>query len=308
MPETLMHPNLPRQILLKDRLQRHGLYYATKLIEKDEAPKLVITSFWRSGSTLLLEFLADLFSMRPYFEPLTPREPKFAAIYKSLESLGCNTERLHPIDVDQQIQKQLLSCTFQSKWVYQCQTRQNFLGANGKIMKLVTGAHVVEKLQNQHGAVVHISRDVFKVAESFINSKWTNRFFEGVDLTYLATSSNLQVAAFYAKFAEFLVLRKFSLVEQVAIYHTLSEHYVRAFAPKAIFVNYEDFLRKPERLVFELSQILNVSFEASKINFLLKRPSRMTVHNVNKRELMDVEKGKIIEIIDRIQGISSIQY
>jgi hypothetical protein len=301
--QILINPSLSRRVLLQDRLKRHGLYYATKCIEKQGPPVLVINSFWRSGSTLLLEFLADLFKMRPYFEPLTPREPTFNSVYQRLDVLKVNLERLHPVDSDGQVLHLINTGSFHSKWVYQCQSAQNFTAQNGKLMKLVTGAHIVPQMLVQGTPVVHLSRDVFKVAESFLNSKWTNRFFDGIDLSYLINETQSEVAAFYSPFANFLDLRKFTLVEQVAIYHTITERYVRTLAPSAIFVNYEDFLEKPYELVNELSQLLNLAFDGSKINSLLSRPSRMSVHNTNKRKLTKSEKETITQIIERIQSV-----
>jgi len=306
MSKILMQPNLPKSVRYRDRLRRYGLYYSTKVIERKAPPKIVINSFWRSGSTLLLEFLADIFQMRPYFEPLVPGEPKSQFLFDDAPNQNCNPDRFHPVlsnDADKMAFKRLIEeSSFQSKWVYQCQSRNNFTASNGKILKMVRGAHLLPRIQNVGAEVIHLSRDVNRVAKSFINSKWTNQFFKNVDLTYLAHVKNPKVSGFYKNYLEFLDLRKFNLVEQVAIYHTLSEKYVRLHNPDITYVDYEEFLNNPEDLLQILSKKLNIDYDLVQVVPLLSRPSRMTVANLDKRSLTKEEKNTIKQIVERISA------
>lgn len=300
--QILMHAGLKKSDLWADRFRRHGLFYATKVIEKAEPPRLVINSFWRSGSTLLLEFLAAAFNMRPYFEPLTPREPQFKSVYAPFNTAAFNLERMHPITADVEVDvTKILAKKFHSKWVYQCLTPDNFRGQNGRIVKLVTGAHIVPELLKMEIPVLHIQRDIEDVAQSFINSKWTLRFFRDLDLSYLLKSSDKTIAAFYARFHKWLDLRPFNLIEQVTIYHTLTELFVQQFGSNAMFTSYKTLTQNHTKVADQIAQILGLEYDSTKINQAIKRPSRMTVFNENRRQLSAAEVNRIRTIKSKIE-------
>ena len=301
--QVLMKPGLSKSSLWRDRVKRHALYYAAKSIEKNEPPKLIINSFWRSGSTYLLEFLADVFFLRPYFEPLSPREPVFQACFNSLPQT-MNHERLYPVpaDVNQDLIKVLEASRFQSKWVYQCQSLRNVGAKNGKLVKMVRGLHLYPELIRAGIPVIHLKRDVLEVAESFLNSKWTLKFFEGIDLNYLLHSADESVAAFYKKYQRWLNLDAYPLIEQVAIYHCLTELFAEHFEKNIYMIDYAEVVANPAKIAQRVSDKLGLLYDDKEIERFQNRPSRMTVYNAEKKKLNADERARVLAIREEIMN------
>lgn len=292
--------------LYLDRINRHGLFYATKLIEKKSPPTIVINSFWRSGSTFFLELLAQVFEMRPYFEPLTPKEPAFNFLYEN-NNAAYNLERIHPTleDVYKEQMISVFNATiYQSKWVYQCQTLENFRARQGKIVKLVTGTHLLSLFQNEQTKVIHLNRNVIEVVESFLNSKWTKRFFEHLDLSFLCLSDQENIARFYQRHIDYLNIGERPLIEGVAIYHTLVNKYVQMNYENVLWVNYQSLITNPIDVFQRVSSELGLSFLESDIEKYRKRPSRMTVENSDKRKLTISEIKAVNSLVDRIESLN----
>ena len=289
--------------LFLDRVNRHGLYYAIKLIERNEPPRIIINSFWRSGSTFLLELLANSLKMRPYFEPLTPIEPKMSFLYHDLD-FPFNLDRLHPVITEQHqvdLHNVLGSSKFSSKWVYQNANTRNFIASNGKIMKLVNGAHVLPHIGHS-SLIIHLERDIFEVAESFLNSMWTKNFFKNVDLTYLCDVEDIQVSSFYAPFKEYLNISAYKLHEAVAIYKTLTDAYVERFTQNFIQISFAELKLKPNDIINRINDITGIPFEESVIEKYTQKPSRMTVFNEKKVKLDSNQKQEIRVLYEELKS------
>lgn len=294
--------------LWRDRVRRHGLYYVIKLIEKNEPPKIIINSFWRSGSTYLLELLANTTGMRPYFEPLTPRERSFGALYKHL-NFNFNLDRLHP-DVDSNtiglINQTIEKSKYHENWVYQNADLGNFKARNGKVMKVVTGAHILPHINKNGIKLIHLQRDVKDVAKSFVNSAWTKRFFKDVDLRYLMQSKDPSVSRFYQPVESFLNLGQFQLHESVAIYKTLTDEFVKRQMPQILLVTFENLKTNPKQVLNQILDKTGVALNDEKFEAFQYVPSRMTVYNQNKRNLNEREIQDIDSIVERLKSILSI--
>ncbi len=290
-------------IFTKDRLRRHGLYYCSKLIENNDSPKILINSFWRSGSTFLLELLSEVFLLRPYFEPLTPREKRFQFLYNDLKH-DFDVERMNVSVSDVDIEKfvQLMnSCKFDSKWVYRCQTTRNFTANNGKILKLVNGAHCLNLVDDNKTLIIQLERDVFQVVLSFVNSRWTNKFFKNLNLGYLLKSDSTTVRLFYKRHLDFLKIHEWSMIEGVAIYHTLISKFVREHNSEVMYINYDEIINEPDTIINQISMNTGLNYNKEIIEKYLHKPSLTTVKNLNKRKLTNSEIQSIKNIVQKIE-------
>ena len=168
--------------------------------------------------------------------------------------------------------------------------------ANGTLIKLVRGHHVVPALSRDY-RLIQISRDAEGVMKSILHSKWTLRFFNDLDLrTALYLSEDKKV--YYSRF-EPLFDRYTSVADKAVVYKFCLEQFVRDHSDRLLWVDYNELRSKPEEVTQKISKFLNLETNSELISNALTKDSSTTIKASRKVEHLD---QKHVETVEKIRS------
>ncbi|WP_067869411.1 sulfotransferase [Neptuniibacter marinus] len=210
---------------------------------------IILSGFWRSGTTWIQQVIAESVCAKTQFEPLEPN---------ALLPLhgGANFDLIQgayiPLTWDVFSEKDCRFLDLAFKGVSPKRSGFNYLArtsfkecfADRVVVKFVRAQFILPVLMQRYGAqgVIHISRHPMAVIQSLMNAKWEWDFAD-IDLSDLYWRENeLSICPLWE---ELKVYKNASKEEKIAALWALSEREVRK-SENIFFVKYEELLKEPD--------------------------------------------------------------
>lgn len=272
--KTLKSPNPAKRE--RNRLLNTAAWYE---IDSRLAPQinprdsLFVAGFWRSGTTWLMESLAESLTAKTVFEPLQYFLPDMQPIYTHLQVLekGERFLRYYMPYCAGTLENPLhdyfdlaLRSALPRHWI---RSRRQELAVSRRarvVLKCIFSQLCLRAVQNTfHLPVIHIYRDPRAVIASMKKTR-NFQFFAAINVSRQLLKSPDGRAEFFGRWRdEIKDYSKQDGVVQLAAYWALTEKFVQhSFADKparAVFISYEDLGRRRESLLEESLQQLGLS-------------------------------------------------
>jgi hypothetical protein len=226
---------------------------------------MVVTGFWRSGTTFLLEQLTQLWQAKPLFEPFQAELPGYRAILDGLRPPGVAREDAdlylmpYAMDaalaayieqalryriVDERVQRSRSNLTAHGRRPAGVPDRlmQQWLAARPRVVaKFVRGALLAPALRARFATpVFHIRRQPHSVLASFKTADWSDFQPERIRLRRLLLDVDDGRSAFFAPLASLIdTLDRGDAWQRLIGYWALTEKFVDAHAEHYNIVPYE---------------------------------------------------------------------
>jgi len=212
-------------------------------------PPIILSGFWRSGTTWIQQVIAESICAKTQFEPLEPN---------ALLPLhgGANFDLIQgayiPLTWDVFSEKDCRFLDLAFKGVSPKRSGFNYLArtsfkecfSDRVVVKFVRAQFILPVLMQRYGAqgVIHISRHPMAVIQSLMNAKWEWDFAD-IDLSDLYWRENeLSICPLWE---ELKVYKNAPKEEKIAALWALSEREVRQ-SENIFFVKYEELLKEPD--------------------------------------------------------------
>lgn len=283
-----------------------------------EKQPVIITGFWRSGTTILQEILTNLLKGKPVFEPLHPNVNRYKkaiaehyALAKDFEFFSPDFKAFMPyLEKDESINGAMgkfLKATMRGerndKWVKRIKNKGSLFSNKNVIVKLVRGHLLIPWLQNHSGAlIIHIRRDPHDCIKSFVRYNW-GQWIRGFSLENLLLTVNDGRGSFFEQWRE--EIQRYdqqTLPEKLVLYRLLVEYFVDVNHDPRIgnikFLNYEDFLS------FTFTDFQNfvgdqLMLEKGNFDTVKYKPSATTVTSDRNKQTLEedlISKDTILKI------------
>ncbi|MES1952162.1 hypothetical protein S4A8_14959 [Salinisphaera sp. S4-8] len=226
---------------------------------------VVVTGFWRSGTTFLLEQLTQLWRAKPVFEPFQPELPGYRAVLDTLVPAtmerGRTDHYLMPYALDDSLARYVSRVLRYGLVDVRIQRSRSNLSAHGRgprgvpesimqhglamrprvVAKFVRGALLVPALRQRLAVpVFHIRRCPHGVLASYKSAGWQDFQADRIGLRRLLLEIDDGRAAFFAPMATLIdELDKGNADQRLVAYWALTEKFVDAHAEHYIKVPYE---------------------------------------------------------------------
>ena len=212
-------------------------------------PPIIISGFWRSGTTWIQQVMAELISAKTQFEPLEPsalfplhKYPTFDSIQGAYIPLAA--------DVFSKKDWNYLDLAFKgvspkrSGFNYLARTTVKECLADRVLIKFVRAQFILPDLVQRYKpqGVVHISRHPMAVAQSLIRAKWQWDF---ADINFTEIYWREIKSSKCHLWNELAPYDHAAKAEKIAALWALSEREIRK-SENVTFVKYEDLLKNPD--------------------------------------------------------------
>lgn len=227
----------------------------------DPRETLVVSGFWRSGTTWLQETLRDVLRAKTLFEPLCPLAPGMRRVHRasgmgreSFESLRlfmpyCGTPTLEgPL---RDVFRGFLRAEVGGSWVRRFRTGLTECLRPRVVVKLVTAPLCLRAAQETFGMpAVHVTRDPRAIVASIRKTRWT-WLFDHLSLAgQLLAEGDGRTVAFDRFRDEILEYDRAGTVERVVAYWALTETVLlesyAGYGGRVVFASYESLARERE--------------------------------------------------------------
>ncbi len=226
---------------------------------------LVVTGFWRSGTTFLLEQLTQLWRAKPVFEPFQPELAAYRAVLDKI--VPANMDRrdtdlyLMPYALDEALARYVSRALRYRIVDVRVQRSRSNLSAHGRrpravpqiamqhglaarprvVAKFVRGALLVPALRERFGlSVYHIRRRPHGVLASYKSARWNDFQAERIGLRRLLLDIDDGRAAFFEPMAALIdELDKGDANQRLIAYWAFTEKFVDAHAEHYTMIPYE---------------------------------------------------------------------
>ncbi len=228
----------------------------------DPRETLVVSGFWRSGTTWLQETLRDVLRAKTLFEPLCPLAPGLRRVHRangvgdeSFEFLRlympyCGTRTLEgPL---REVFQGFLRAEVGGAWVRRFRAGLTESLRPRVVVKLVTAPLCLRAAQNTFGMpAVHVTRDPRAIVASIRKTRWT-WLFDHLSLAgQLLAEGDGRAEVFGRWSEEILEYDRAGAVERVVAYWALTETVLlesyAGFGGRVVFTSYERLVRERER-------------------------------------------------------------
>lgn len=258
--------------------------YGVSAFGQPEKP-VIVTGFWRSGTTFLQDLLTQAYHAKPVFEPLhissrryeefirnvLPRDtdPKpFANFFMPFPE--ADDAEIKPLT---ELLDGTLSGRFSTKWT--CHTRNNLARrmGYGELRRIYTKAKIslrrrlVVKFVRAHllipwmhyryeFPIIHIRRDPRSVALSFEKANWTYPGgIDDIDIDALLNAPNDGRRESFGDYAKLIKGKsQAGSIERFSLYWGLCEKFVETYKDFCHIIRYEDLVHDPRRIIKPILQ------------------------------------------------------
>ncbi|MFT6387354.1 MAG: hypothetical protein ACJAUP_000725 [Cellvibrionaceae bacterium] len=218
---------------------------------------IILSGFWRSGTTWVQQVVAESICAKTQFEPL---EPNALCPLHGGADFNPSQGAYIPLtwDVFSEKDCNFLDLAFKgispkrSGFNYLARTSFKECFSDRVVVKFVRAQFILPVLMQRYSAqgVIHISRHPMAVIQSLMNAKWEWDFAD-IDLSDLYWRENeLSICPLWE---DLKIYKNASKEEKIAALWALSEREVRHYK-NIIFVKYEKLLKEPE---LEFTNLLN---------------------------------------------------
>lgn len=240
----------------------------------DPSQTLVISGFWRSGTTWLEEALREILHAKTLFEPLDPLAREMHALHardgvdeKSFEFLRlympyCRAETLDSPPLRELFRKALRSESWGS-WLRRFRKGLSESLRPRLVVKFVTAQLCLRSAQNTFGMpVLHVYRDPRAVIASVRKTRW-HWLFDHLSLREQLLEPRDGRAGYFERWRdEILEYDRSDAVARLAAYWALSEGFVRDTyrdqPERFVCIGYEKLVQQREGLFVELLEKLKL--------------------------------------------------
>jgi len=262
---------LPIRKTLKKNLRNCSYYVEGKILSNFLIPQqnLIVSGFWRSGTTWLQQNLAFMLRAKTIFEPFEPRVLRARGILIDGQAPSDDSPFLYPYfpfvgnDLSSfpelySLIKDGLNAQIPGEWVRYCRIGPTDMFLRRIVLKLVRGPLCLAAIQNAFAIpVVHVYRDPRAIIASLRRSDWGRKLEEAISLKQQLLDPKDGRATFFSRWADDIIeLDKASSVERIVGYWALSEIFVPSSCSNStapfVLVRYEDLL------VDELASLHNI--------------------------------------------------
>ena len=224
---------------------------------------LIVSGFWRSGTTWLMTRSANLLKAKSFFEPFSP-ESGYVGHFPPCETRNANAQMFMPLNLDtlgpngNLILKRLATGYSRGGMPYFLRESLSRSASLTTVPKFTQISFILpEVAELLDASVLHVRRDPAAVYASLMNVRWAwtpadiclAKMFEGLDL------SNDQEAA-----QTFETLKRYddTPLRRIVALWALSErkaYQAGANSPKIEIVQYEDLITDQDLLLTVLSEL-----------------------------------------------------
>jgi hypothetical protein len=229
---------------------------------------LILTGFWRSGTTWLQQVLARLIKAKTIFEPLSPivlfpsLQPKQEGVHSVLDAFLHAFMPYHPIGFDRDLKEYMeraIKGNLPGGWLRVARNNVAEAFRTAVVMKLVRGQLCLGALREMFGCpIVHVRRDPRAVLASVSRRRFWKGWLDSISLSDLLLGPEDGRREHFARWSsEIGHYDKKSPIEKVAAYWALTEGFVDQWASgnqdSISILRYEGVLREG---VHSLRQLL----------------------------------------------------
>ncbi len=240
---------------------------------------VVITGFWRSGTTWFQRMLADALYAKTIFEPLeadvqcayfarygTPIAFPSKAFLKAY--MPVIEEPLVPGSAWYHLFADALSGSIQGKRVRMNRTGLSEAFRRRVVVKLVRGHLAVWGLKRTFGPMlVHVYRDPRTVLTSIVRNKWGGEWLNSISLHAYLVAQQRQGAIFFTPWLDMIeYYDQQSYLARLTAYWALTEAYIEncahQHAASDLLVSYESLLLQREETLANITSLLGAKFQS----------------------------------------------
>ena len=250
---------------------------------RDRGKTLVITGFWRSGTTFVLEQACRLLNGKPVFEPLYHECPPYDRLLERFLTDDRERSKLKEFFMpgedafdDAEFSRYLDRClryAYSDKWTRQCRptlceydlhtsrTRrlivENQMSVRQQVvLKMVRGALIAPGLQKRLNCpMLHVRRNPCAILASMRKTSWPNFHLQDISLAQLLDRGTNGQRAFFSTYSD--IIGKYDQSgdeERLVAYWALTERFLETHA-KLEIISYEDLADRPELLARSLRRL-----------------------------------------------------
>ena len=210
-------------------------------------PQVLITGFWRSGTTWVQEMIAEALDAKTLFEPFSPKaNPPFNRPVCDRSSDTPHREAFIPLDVTRFTEQDLkfLDAIFAgvcpARFAFLCRTSVSESFRRRAVIKMVRGQFVLPYLMARYPIrAVHVTRHPCAVVASLLNTDWDWSFGE-VKFANLWPHSEALDASLKEDVAKLIGYDDRPAFERIAAYWAFTERQVaRIQHERLLKVEYE---------------------------------------------------------------------
>jgi hypothetical protein len=202
--------------------------------------RVVLTGFWRSGTTLLLQSLASVIQARTVFEPLDPRaiagqrEGPYRAVTSRPKPFSHTFMPFseHPSECPTELLNYLskaLASDLRGYWIRSARRGVGEYFRKSVVVKTVRGQLCLKALSSAFGTpLIHITRDPRGVAASIRRGGWWGGWLDSISLEDLLLRPEDGRRRYFSRWSN--EISRFdggSSLEKAVAYWALTEEYVR---------------------------------------------------------------------------------
>lgn len=240
----------------------------------DPRETLVVSGFWRSGTTWLEEALREILQAKTLFEPCDPLTEEMQEIHvhdhvagKPFEFLrlympycGAATLHGHPLH---ELFRRALVAESRGAWIRRFRKGADESRHTGVVVKFVRAQLCLRAAQNTFGMpVLHVYRDPRAVIASVKKTRW-HWLFDHLELRKQLLRRRDGRTDFFAQWTEeILEYDRQDAVARVAAYWALTERFVQhsyaGYQGRFVLVSYERLAQEREKIFTEILQRLNL--------------------------------------------------
>lgn len=263
---------------------------------------LLVSGFWRSGTTWMMESLTRILGAKSVFEPLHPATTR--SLYRELLSDRDDNfrENFHPFAGDHPFADELTDFLRAALWSRLPQKGIRQIRSGGRealrrriVAKVVRGHLCLHRIRDTLGTpIIHVRRDVRAVVASVSMTKWAWQFDELSLRAQLLAVEDGRREVFEAWHDEIDRYDKATRPVRIAAYWALLERFVTESLAtgdnaRVRLVRYEDLVREPRANVEVILDALGFEPRSEDAFDALEKRSRTTSKS-RKRELSTRER------------------
>lgn len=251
----------------------------------DPHETLVVSGFWRSGTTWLEEALREILQAKTLFEPCDPLTEEMQAIHahdqvahKTFEFLRlympyCSADTLHGHPLHELFRRAVVAES-RGSWIRRFRKNLAESRQTRVVVKFVRAQLCLRAAQNTFNMpALHVYRDPRAVIASIKKTRW-HWLFEHLELRKQLLRQRDGRADFFNQWTdEILEYDRDDAVARVAAYWALTERFVQqsytGYQGRFALVSYEQLAQEREKVFAEILQRLNLrpateNFEVSR--------------------------------------------
>jgi len=262
----------------------------------DPHETLVVSGFWRSGTTWLEEALREILQAKTLFEPCDPLTEEMQVIHahdqvanKTFEFLRlympyCGAETLHGHPLHELFRRALVAES-RGSWIRRFRKGIDESRRTNVVVKFVRAQLCLRAAQNTFGMpALHVYRDPRAVIASVKKTRW-HWLFDHLELRKQLLRRRDGRADFFGQWTEeILAYDRQDAVARLAAYWALTERFVQhsyaGYPGRFALISYERLAQEREKVFAEILQRLNL--HPATENFQVSRADSATTSQLQR--------------------------